>query len=397
MRELPKNAVELPKLAYIDALRGLAIIGVIMVHTIEIVPPKTPLLLGFARAGTRGVQLFFIVSAVTLFLSMASRSKQEAAPYRNFFLRRLFRIAPLFTCAIVLYPLIKGTGPFYFAPNGVKWWYFPLTATYTHGWMPETINCIVPGGWSIAVEMTFYLFVPLLFVLISNLRRAVGFLIITLAIRIAANMIAISAWRTYYSGTQAYIVGDFAYFWFFNQLPVFAIGFCTYHLIMRFGEPSKVCGLVLLGIGILTYFVMTVAKPEFYLAPGHVIQSVSFAFIVIALALYPALILVNRFTCWIGRLSYSMYLTHFAVIGASSRLMHYFVGGVLPRESDLAFGALLALFVVMTAGIASLTYACIERPGIALGKEIIRQLELFQARPLSPSPAYEFSQSNTEA
>jgi hypothetical protein len=38
---------------------------------------------------------------------------------------------------------------------GVHTSYFVLTALFLHGWNPYTFNSIVPGGWSIAVEMTF--------------------------------------------------------------------------------------------------------------------------------------------------------------------------------------------------------------------------------------------------
>ena len=130
----------------------------------------------------------------------------------------------------MIYPLVKGTDPFYFAPNGVKWWHFLVTATYTHGWTPESINSVVPGGWSIAVEMTFYLCLPLLFVLLTNLPKSLLFLAISLIMRVVANSLATAGWTNHYAADQLYIVGDFTYFWFFNQLPIFAIGIVTYRL-----------------------------------------------------------------------------------------------------------------------------------------------------------------------
>ena len=151
------------KFPFIDALRGLAILGVVYVHAGLWGEPASSWLIRFAVNGRRGVQLFFVVSALTLFLSMDNRRKREKNPIRNFFIRRFFRIAPLFYCGIIAYTLIDGFSPRYGAPDGIEWWYLPLTALFINGWSPETITSVVPGGWAIAVEMTFYLVFPLLY------------------------------------------------------------------------------------------------------------------------------------------------------------------------------------------------------------------------------------------
>ena len=155
--------IEIRKYDYIDALRGFAILGVILVHSSQWVAPTSSVLSTIASEGARGVQLFYIASALTLFLSLAARKQQEERANLSFFIRRFFRIAPAFYCAIIIYTAYYGMSVRYWAPNGLEWWYIPLTAFFMHGWHPETITSVVPGGWSIAVEMTFYLFVPYLF------------------------------------------------------------------------------------------------------------------------------------------------------------------------------------------------------------------------------------------
>jgi hypothetical protein len=54
-----------------------------------------------ALTGQRGVALFFIVSAFTLFLNYDNR-KEERHPTRNFFIQRFFRLAPMFHIALAL-------------------------------------------------------------------------------------------------------------------------------------------------------------------------------------------------------------------------------------------------------------------------------------------------------
>src|SRR5690606_37748745 len=103
------------KYAYIDALRGLAVLGVILVHCGQRAD-LLPWIRSITDQGARGVQLFFILSALTLFLSMEHRSsagKIEKKEY--FFIRRFFRIAPMFYVAAFFYTVSE----FAFARLGI--------------------------------------------------------------------------------------------------------------------------------------------------------------------------------------------------------------------------------------------------------------------------------------
>src|ERR1700722_18847017 len=111
-----------------------------------------------ADQGARGVQLFFVVSALTLMLSWHARDDGVGA----FYIRRVFRIAPMFWLAIVLYLALAGVSFRYNGPQALTWSNVLASAAFLHGFHPETIDGIVPGGWTIANEMTFYILFPLL-------------------------------------------------------------------------------------------------------------------------------------------------------------------------------------------------------------------------------------------
>jgi peptidoglycan/LPS O-acetylase OafA/YrhL len=155
-------STDVRKYKFIDALRGYAILGVILVHSTQSVTPVSGVLKCIAESGAKGVQLFFVASALTLSMSWHSRNSQEMSPIRNFYLRRFFRVAPMFYVAIVFYLFLNGFAPSYWAPNGIQWWFVPLTVLFLNGFHPESITSVVPGGWSIAVEMNFYLILPFL-------------------------------------------------------------------------------------------------------------------------------------------------------------------------------------------------------------------------------------------
>lgn len=113
------------KLRYIDSLRGLAILAVLMVHCGQYGINKYPdLIANIINTGGRGVQLFFVASAFTLFLSLARRSETVKS---NFYIRRFFRIAPMYYLGIAYYLMQDGYGPRYWlgdAPGITSWHIF---------------------------------------------------------------------------------------------------------------------------------------------------------------------------------------------------------------------------------------------------------------------------------
>jgi exopolysaccharide production protein ExoZ len=60
--------------AYIDALRGWAILGVIAFHVSQYFPGLEYPLRTVVGEGARGVQLFFVISALSLMLSWHQRA-----------------------------------------------------------------------------------------------------------------------------------------------------------------------------------------------------------------------------------------------------------------------------------------------------------------------------------
>ena len=98
-----RRSKEPTKYAWIDALRGFAILGVLAHHSFQYVRGMSGPAKFLGGFGKMGVQLFFVASAITLCLSTAKRAERH--PVLSFYVRRYFRIAPLYYLAIIFYAL----------------------------------------------------------------------------------------------------------------------------------------------------------------------------------------------------------------------------------------------------------------------------------------------------
>src|SRR5688572_9247524 len=205
---------------FVDALRGWAILGVIAFHLNFLQPPPVEFLRNIFVEGERGVQLFFIVSSFTLFLSLHSRSQDENKPVRNFFIRRIFRIVPLYYIAIISYFILYQFSPRLFMKQVPSAFDFIANGLFIHGWYPTSMNSVVSGGWSIGVEMSFYLLFPLLFVLIKDLDKAIFITFSSVMLGMVINILGAIFLSSYFPG---YLIRPFLFFWLPSQFGIFCL------------------------------------------------------------------------------------------------------------------------------------------------------------------------------
>jgi peptidoglycan/LPS O-acetylase OafA/YrhL len=94
----------------------------------------------------------------------------------------------------------------------------------------------------------------------------------------------------------------------------------------------------------------------------------------LGLAIYPWPALVNRFTQFIGKISYSIYLFHFFVLEFVAKVVHLIPGRIITGR---LFGLTLVYLATLAISIplCSITWRLIEKPGIRLGKRWIAHRE----------------------
>jgi peptidoglycan/LPS O-acetylase OafA/YrhL len=359
---------------YIDALRGWAILAVIMVHVSQQFPGLAYPVRQFANEGARGVQLFFVVSALTLTMSWHERPDGTLP----FYTRRLFRIAPMFWLAILFFLGLDGFAPRPFAPEGISWIQVFLTTLFLHGWHPISINSVVPGGWSIAVEMTFYVVFPILVLICRSTPIIIAALFLSLVFNeVASAVVSPFVLREMPNGPQ-WIVDSFKFLWFLNQLPIFLIGVAVYFLIKDYGSRISVYWA---NTGVYSSVFVLIILPFVNLPfnlPGHVRYGLCFGLLAFCLACGANTPITNKIVSFIGKVSFSCYLWHFVILDILADHLPAF--GINPfglHDSSNGLSAFLWFLVVMTlatVALSSITYRYVEEPMIKIGSKIARRL-----------------------
>ncbi|HWY79252.1 MAG TPA: acyltransferase [Candidatus Sulfotelmatobacter sp.] len=358
----------LQRYAYIDALRGIAILGVLLAHVSHysnVVYPSWLQIITAVDFGPRGVQLFYVVSAFTLCLSLNKRKHIEKHAIRNFYIRRFFRIAPLFYLAILYYLWQQNYwqgNPFHFSILNIL-----STVTFINGIFPAWINNIVYGGWSIAVETSFYLLFPLLFYKLKTFRLTFIFTIIAIVAMQSLRLYLLSLSLIH----QNFDLQTYTFEFFPSQLPVFLIGIVVFfmmheNIVNRYKKQLK---FFLVAVGLL--LVLQELLP-LKLVPGHYTYGLLFGSLLFTLSKYPYKLLVNKVIVYIGKISFSLYLCHTAVDYWMTKLglYHY-----LPANPYLNFMLHFFILLVAASGIASILFFTVEKWGIILGKKIINKYE----------------------
>jgi len=386
----------------LDGIRGLGMIGVISAHY------------GYLQCAWVGVQFFFVLSGYLITSILLAEKEQPFRQYLGrFYWRRMLRIFPVYfgfllICGI-FYLLLKQPREF---PRVL-----PSLLTYTYNFYlvppDRSLGGIFPHLWSLSVEEQFYLLWPLLIFALTP--RGARWMVVAILISIPLLRLLVFALTD--AGPMAGIVlGRLFYLATEFQLDGFAAGAAiavfklTNVKIMPRTLILAIGGALFLGLvnlliaqraGLVTNF-------SRYDAAGTVVGGISFGypllmpyngqflwgyslmnFLNMALIICAsqanaiARFFENRFLCYLGQMSYGMYVFHLPL----QRLFQY-AFPVHPR-TWLGMMIFLPLFATVIA-VAHLSYFHFEIRFLGLkdyfAKRAERSRQRKLERPLQASP-----------
>jgi len=195
-------------LPVLDGIRGLAVLMVLIFHFVGQMQPTNWVeraIVGVTKHGLLGVDLFFVLSGF-LITGLLYEAHNRPHYLRNFYMRRLLRIFPLYygVLALVflvapLIPLLQGATLDSLLDRQAWAWLYGINI-YLAGheeWSFSYLNHF----WSLAVEEHFYLFWP--FVVLLLARRPRALIAVSLAIslgamsaRVIGILLGLSWWTT---------------------------------------------------------------------------------------------------------------------------------------------------------------------------------------------------------
>lgn len=376
-------------LAYLDGIRGGAAFWVLLAHCgiwggwMFMPDPK------------KAVDIFMVLSGYLMSYHYLLRGDKEDvntwATALNFWVRRFFRIAPLYYLALVgaliLVPWVReglctlqaanatfwANNPIYdphrVHATGTNFW---VHVTFAFGLIPKYVNGVFLPDWSIGLEMQFYAAFPLLFFLFCR----IGYVVTTLAcvfLTIGTSQL-LAMLPPFAPGVGVFPEPSFLPM----KLPLFLVGMLaaeSHHLFMR-SALQRTISIVLSLLLASRHSFWVVATVAVIMVLGVQHEKAGRGAVWESCAFWRSWLnglLANRVARFMADTSYAVYLLHgFAIALLGGYL--YEQQGVLSLAPPMRVAILCLLVIPVSYILATVSCRLVEKPGILLGRAVIARM-----------------------
>ncbi|MEC5397493.1 acyltransferase family protein [Uliginosibacterium sp. H1] len=351
----------------LEGLRGWMAFWVFVTHVTTMATLPLEKGSGWGRLladGSIAVGTFIMISGFVIALSLHRRPTPD-----DFFIRRALRIFPVYLVGLFLSVLVLDLSIDFLqnmpwdAPRRLDrlaylqdsadnfWLHLALHIPLLHGLVPESLlpstsYAFMGQGWSLTLEWQFYLVAPLLYAAV----RARGALV---HLGVFAGLVVLSQYLRQGSFLPSYL-------W------LFYVGI-LFQLVVSATEPRQRAML------------LAVCAAAFVVALWRRQPAVSYLLFFLALGSAAGMlpswgarvvkaVLCNRFSTWLGHVSYAFYCIHMVAIFVTA----WFIVDVLGVSSRPLYAvSLIVGSLAIALAVSHLLGKWVEQPCIRLGKRIV--------------------------
>lgn len=357
----------------LDNLRAFAIIMVFFFHYNRWFehPAWFP---GVFKFGWTGVDLFFVLSGFLISSQLFAQIKREGSfSIKDFYIKRFFRILPVYYFVLALYfllPVLSGTQ---LLPP--LWKFLTFTQNFGCDFEYHRSFGVV---WSLCVEEHFYLLLPATLLLLLKTGTFKRASILLLILFLAGFLFRLYSWYGIYMHQSNGIENKYlwvstiyypTYCRLDGLLAGVAIAACYNYLPSHFSRLSKYANrLIAAGLLILTPACFLFGNNLDFARSIFSFPMVSIGFGCLVLgAVMPNSFLYkwkSRILSMIAKLSYSLYLIHMAVILLVQKI---FAAWGISKDSNL----MLVLSIICCIAVGLVLHYSIEKPFMKMREQFL--------------------------
>jgi len=325
------------RIVSLDLLRGVLAFSVLFYHLLYYVHGIL-----FYNIGLFSVYAFFVLSGYALHYVYAPRIKSDSSWLKEYLKARFFRIIPLLTLVTLLSAVWFGG----------KLWKIILNIFGLFGLGSPGSFTIAGGGWSLGIEIVFYLLFPVLFVLLDIIPIIAGLIFFLSSVAYINTSLTggaefVELWGVYIS-PLSFI------FYFFSGMVL-----SRFREIFSYFKHQQMLSMFLFGV-VVFFLLMMPSSSQIEILTRE--KGVLMMLLVILMVVFCSVIRIpswfEKSSIYLGNISYGVYLWHSLIL-------------MILMDLSKLQGMELSLAVLsLTVVVSSISYFLFEKPIRVYGRSV---------------------------
>jgi peptidoglycan/LPS O-acetylase OafA/YrhL len=305
------------RIKYLDGLRGIAALTVVLYHCLDfetpyyMIPKKWSTFFSIFLNGADAVHLFFVLSGVVLsYMCLNTSNDDVIEDYPKYLVKRFMRIFPLYWVNYFILIVIGGI-PAILRGVFIRDCIFNRVHLVKEFFLIRGDHTFYIPGWSLEIEIALSILVP--FLLVIGRKSLKVYHILIILVFFLSTIIPRQLFH-FMLGTLITLNLDYLQKWDFHKSKVFAYRFLMIPILLFFfslRQIDKLYSLKFVTTPLAEYLGITFENFSAIVSAIVIVWIIKSSFL--------QSFLESKLLQWLGKISYSLYLIHWFVLFALYR------------------------------------------------------------------------------